>query len=555
MCGLGLGGSLFVKAMLEDAKLLERYRSEGSEEAFAALVRRYLDLVYSVAYRQLGEYSHLASDVCQEVFLALARKGKTLGPDVVLVGWLYRSAVFAAKTACRRERRRQAREALAMTENDEPRGGDEIDWSGIRHALDEAIGALGETDRDVVCLRYFENRSFAEIGERVGMSENAARMRLNRALDKLNKLLRRRGIRCTAAVLGGAIGQQATLAAPGGLSVSIASAALSGAATGLGGSTFGTALGLMNTMKVATGVASVASVIAVGVAVLQSTRLDSAQAALSDKVASKQRVQTDLSALRAELAELDASIAEARGRMVEPASVHGFTTEDFEIELEQWSLRVVGMARYLDLHPQLRIPELDALTDKDWLDVAKRFELDNEADYRKALSEVRSQAKWKFIGKIRDALMAYLEESGGEWPSDPRQLAAYADSVVTDQILERYRVAQPGEWGGRPWKERAAVESAIIERGQVDPVWDTEFLATESFSGYGHARSGAVEQKVASAIERFEAENQRTPADSSEVIPLLDGAVELDTLDDVFEALTQKPRALSEADESQLQDD
>src|SRR5579871_3098726 len=79
-----------------DSELLRRYADERSEVAFAELVRRHLDLVYSVALRQVAGDVHLAEDVAQQVFAALARKAGTLVGRPALSGWLYRSAHFTA---------------------------------------------------------------------------------------------------------------------------------------------------------------------------------------------------------------------------------------------------------------------------------------------------------------------------------------------------------------------------------------------------------------------------------------------------------------------------
>lgn len=164
--------------MIEDAELLRCYVEERSEGAFAQLVKRRVGLVYSVAVRQCGGDTHLAEDVTQRVFAHLARKAKELARRPVLSGWLYRSAQFAASDVVRGERRRRAREEEnhQMSEiSNEGRGADSgqgaVDWGKLRSVLDEAMGELGEEDRDAVALRFFEEKSFAEIGGRFALSE------------------------------------------------------------------------------------------------------------------------------------------------------------------------------------------------------------------------------------------------------------------------------------------------------------------------------------------------------------------------------------------------
>ncbi len=225
--------------MLDDAELLRRYAAEKSEAAFAEVVRRHLNLVYSIALRQVGGDVHLAEDVAQQVFAALARRAETLSRRPSLSGWLYRSTHFAASDVVRAERRRKARdhEALLMQSPDAPSAA--IDWDRVRPVLDAAIADLAERDRDAVTLRFLDGRSFAEIGAKLQLNENTARMRVERALDKLHAALARRGVTSTTAAVGIALAQQASVAAPAGLSAAVTGSALSSAAAGGGAALLG----------------------------------------------------------------------------------------------------------------------------------------------------------------------------------------------------------------------------------------------------------------------------------------------------------------------------
>ncbi|MEO5960946.1 MAG: sigma-70 family RNA polymerase sigma factor, partial [Opitutaceae bacterium] len=216
--------------LLEDAELLRRYVGEKSEEAFAQLVQRHLAPVYTVALRQVGRDAHLAEDVAQMVFTTLARKAASLTGRPVLGGWLYRTTHFAARDVVRAECRRRAREQVAEIVNDLPTGGSaEVDWEALRRVLDQMMEELRDADRDAVWLRFFEERSFAEIGAKLRLTENAARMRVERALEKLHAALARRGVRSTTAALATALAQQVSTAAPAGLAASVTGAALAGA--------------------------------------------------------------------------------------------------------------------------------------------------------------------------------------------------------------------------------------------------------------------------------------------------------------------------------------
>ncbi|HWA87621.1 MAG TPA: sigma-70 family RNA polymerase sigma factor [Opitutus sp.] len=158
-------GACYQATMSNDSELLRRYVFEKSEAAFTELVERHVNLVYAAALRQVGGDAHLAEDVTQRVFVALARKAAMLVRRPVISGWLYRSAQFAASDVVRAERRRRAREQEAQTMHDMTRNQESsTDWKKLRHVLDEAIGGLSERDRDIIVLRFFEGRAFAEIG-------------------------------------------------------------------------------------------------------------------------------------------------------------------------------------------------------------------------------------------------------------------------------------------------------------------------------------------------------------------------------------------------------
>jgi RNA polymerase sigma factor (sigma-70 family) len=216
--------------MPDDPELLRRYADSASEDAFAELVRRHIGTVYAAALRRVGGDAHLAEDVTQEVFTDLARKAGSLAQRGFLVGWLFVAARFAASKAVRRDRQRQAlwRKALAMTEREQAAAG-EPDWEALRPELDEAIGALRAAEREAILLYYFEQGTFEEVGRALAVSESGARMRVERALEKLRLSLRRRGITSTAAALAAALGTQAAAAVPASLSATITTSALAAA--------------------------------------------------------------------------------------------------------------------------------------------------------------------------------------------------------------------------------------------------------------------------------------------------------------------------------------
>lgn len=230
MSGFIAGGDTLLKMSAtvndSDVKLLARYHRQHAEDAFAEIVRRHLNLVYSAALRQVRS-PQLAEEVVQSVFTDLARHAAKLKPDTVLSAWLYQVTRRTAIDVVRREARRQLREQIAAEMNAMNATAD--DWTHVEPLLDEAMSALDETDRTAVLLRYFENKSLREVGHTLGASEEAARKRLSRAVERLREFFAKRGVSVGASGLVAVISANAIQAAPVGLAVSIsATAALAG---------------------------------------------------------------------------------------------------------------------------------------------------------------------------------------------------------------------------------------------------------------------------------------------------------------------------------------
>src|ERR1017187_8301058 len=208
---------------LDDITLLREYAETGSEAAFAALVERYVNLVYSTALRSIGN-PHAAEEITQAVFIILARKANKLPQHAVLSGWLYQTTRLTPANFLRGEIRRQKREQEAYMQSilNEP---EPKIWPHISPLLHDAMGQLGEKDRNAIVLRYFENKSLGEVGSALGASEDAAKMRVNRALDKLRKFFTKRGVTLSGMAIAGAVSANSVHAAPVGLAISTVAAA------------------------------------------------------------------------------------------------------------------------------------------------------------------------------------------------------------------------------------------------------------------------------------------------------------------------------------------
>ena len=202
-----------------DLQLLHAYAERRSDAAFAELVRRHIDLVYSAALRMVND-PHLAKDVSQGVFVALAGNANKLADHPVLSAWLHRTTRNIAAQTIRTDVRRRHREQEAAAMNEHP----ETDavWEEIAPHLDAALADLSEPDRDVVLLRYFENKPAQEMATILGISAEAAQKRVSRAVERLRENFAKRGITAGAACLAGVISANAVQAAPAGLAGSIA---------------------------------------------------------------------------------------------------------------------------------------------------------------------------------------------------------------------------------------------------------------------------------------------------------------------------------------------
>ena len=219
--------------MSEDAELLRQYAQSGSETAFAELVGRHLPLVYATALRQGCSDGALAKDVAQTVFIDLARKASSLLGRELLAGWLYTSTRLAASKAVRGDRRRQVREQIAASMQEQTTPPDsQSDQAELRLVLDEAMSELDAGERNAVLIKFFQGKELKEVGSALGISEDAARMRITRALANLQTLLKQRGVTITTVALGTALATEAAIAVPAGLAAGIAATAVASAAAG-----------------------------------------------------------------------------------------------------------------------------------------------------------------------------------------------------------------------------------------------------------------------------------------------------------------------------------
>lgn len=489
---------------MNDAELLKRYVQEGSEPAFTELVERHLNLVFAAALRQVGGDRHLAQDVAQTVFTDLARQASTLSARENVAGWLYTSARFAASKVVRTEQRRHAREQKAFSMADP--NDDAPAWEQIQPVLDEAIHDLNAGDRNALVLRFFQGKPLDQVGSDLGVTGDAARMRIDRALEKLKKLLGRRGVTTTVAGLAIVMTQQASTAAPAGLSAAIAGAALASTATTSAATFSILEIILMSKAKAALVVAVLAGA---SIPLVVQQRENSAlqerntqlsqqlgatlhhidplmeeNARLSNALASVQpsaRVDNELLKLRAEVAQLRAEKRATTNAQTMRAQALG------DDPLQE-TLRTLGdragrlKARVKDM-PERQIPELALVQEKDWLDAVARvagMETDDHA--RQALSNLRAAAKGAFGDAMKKALQKFADSNGGMMPANVSELAPYMPETTNIAMLERYKMLQSGMLDAAPRDQALIGESAPAVDDEYDTVFKFHRQGTSSSS-------------------------------------------------------------------------
>ncbi len=174
--------------------------------------------------------AHLAEDVTQSVFAALAQNARPLAEHPVLSGWLHRTAQNLAANVVRSEVRRRAREQEAVAMNELLAAEPDARWEDIAPQLDAALGELNEADRDALLLRYFERKSAPEMAAVLGISTEAAQKRVTRAVERLRERFCQRNVTIGASGLAAVITANAVQAAPAGLALTICTATLAGTA-------------------------------------------------------------------------------------------------------------------------------------------------------------------------------------------------------------------------------------------------------------------------------------------------------------------------------------
>lgn len=511
--------------MNDDMALVREFAARQSEPAFAALVERHLGLVHSAAVRQVGD-PHLAEEITQAVFVLLARKARSLGPDTILSAWLYRATRYAAADMLKIQRRRQRREQEAYMQStvNEP----DV-WAQVAPLLDDAMAELRDRDRTALVLRFFENKPAREIAGALKLTEDAAQKRVTRALEKLRGIFAKRGVTLTGAAIAGAVSANAMQAVPVGLAAKIFPAAV------LAGTTVATTTAIvMTTLQKAVVGAALAA--AVGTGIYQARQASNARAEvealkqqqrpLADQIRQWARERDEaasrIAGLREEVERLNRNTVELLRLRAEVARLRSDsqaradpqkTRADaaMQAEMKAWLSRVDQLKQRFEQTPGAKIPELRFLTEQDWLGVARSNLLKTDEDYRKAMAEARLQAATQFGMVVQGPLREFAGANNGQFPANLSQLEPYFKQPADGTVLQRYQIIPgiylgdaAGGFGGWVITQKALVDEqedshvAIAAdgfllrgvRAETDGAWDA------AISAFATANNGHLPKSI-----------------------------------------------------------
>ena len=524
---------------LDDNALLREFAERRSEPAFAALVARHVNQVYSVALRHTRN-PHAAEEITQAVFVLLARKAGALGKGVILSGWLYQTARLTAVTLLRGNIRRAQREQEVLMQNlSDDSAADP--WPQIAPLLDDAMAGLSETDRHAVVLRYFDGKSLREVGAALGGSEDAAKMRVNRAVEKLRAFFTQRGVTLSAAGVAAAIAANSVQSAPIGLAAAVTTAALS-----VTGTTTATVIAAATKTIAMTTLQK--TLVTVAVAVLagagiyearqaaqlrgQNQTLQQAQSPLAEQLRQLQRERDDatnrLTWLRDELAkgksnnlELLKLRSEVARLRVPNSDITKTPADAREALMKSWLAREDKLKQVVEQNADKTIPDLKLLSDQDWLNAAREAKFDTDQDVRHTLANLRHMAENAFAVAASGAVSKYMEANHHQFPTDLTQLQPYFDMPMDDAILQRWGIvpqtAMPNQRMGGDWviTEKVPVDRELDQRWAIGP-------GSYGCSSYPSSETAGAISAIDPALKAYAAANDgKEPTDPSQILPYL----------------------------------
>jgi len=520
-----------------DQELLGEYAGCQSEPAFAELVRRHVDHVYSAARRMVCD-AHLAQDVTQGVFVALAQQARQLTERPVLSGWLHRTAQHLAANVVRTEVRRRGREQEAVIMNELLSTSPDATWTDIAPQLDAALGELSEADREVLLLRYFERKSAQEMAAILGISDEAAQKRVNRAVDRLRDYFSQRNVTIGASALAVVLSANVVHAAPAGLAATITTSSL------LAGTALHTATVIATTQTIAMTLIQKTLITATLAVVAGAGVYEARQAAqlrqqnlvlqqqlspLAEQLLALQRERDDatnrLAGLEAELAankNNNLELLKLRGTLAQArAATAGEASNDSRAAMvKAWLAREDQLKQLAQQYPDKVIPEFQLLSEQQWMDEAMNAKFDTDKEIQQELAYLRRTAENNFAMILQPALKKYLEANNNQFPTDLSQLDPYFSQPVGEDIMQRWEIAPASV------NPRVGVGDTIItEKAAVDESLDSRWAIGANGYGTGNYESadiGAALAVIKPALKAYAAANNgNQPTDASQVVPYL----------------------------------
>lgn len=519
-------------------QLLDDYARCRSETAFAELVRRHVDFVYSAALRMVCD-AHLAEDVTQDVFVALAQNARPLAERPVLSGWLHRTAQNLAANAVRADVRRRVREQEAATMNELLSSTPDASWEHISPQLDAALGELSESDRDALLLRYFERKSAQEMAQILGLSDEAAQKRVHRAVERLREYFSKRNVTIGASGLAVVISANAVQAAPVKLAANISTAAAL-AGTAVHTSTLIAAGKTIAMTTIQKTFVTAALAVAAGAGIYEARQaaqwhgqyraLQQQQAPLAEQIQQLQRERDEATNRLASLLAENEQMKSGQNTK-ELLKLRGQVGQ-LRQELQGLpAARAALLKRKLAEMPDKGIPELNLLSDKNWQEVAWNADLDTDDGVRVALRNARSKAVEIFLNLTRPALKKYLAANDDMLPSSLLILKPYYDAPVTDDMLQRYSFLQTG-------KLSSNLSEDVLK--ETAPTVDDEYDSVHrmSMTGAGGGSFNNVEHEIEEAAWHFAINNNgQPPSDPSQIVSYLNKSIDAATVQKYFDQI------------------
>lgn len=412
-----------------DADLLRDYVRSGSEAAFSVLVEKYLGMVLGIARRRTGS-STLAEDVAQNVFTIFARKARGLKATPTIAGWIHRVAMVECAAALRKEHNRDQKMKRVTEQLLNDAEGQDV-WLDVHPHLDEVIDELSPGDRNIVLLRFWENKSFREIAATVGKTEGASQKQAERALEKLSRKLRRRGVAISAAALttGFATALTAT-AAPAALVTTISQGALTAAPTLTTGTLILKSIEAMTYAKTKTALAvAVVAAVPLGIQWKTNQHLQQQLIQLEGKVASQ---PTTAKAPSAAPLSNSAPTTSSILRPEKPTarSVTPTDAVDLTAQWRQALYQTDPLKRSLAINTLL-----NSLTPENALEIAAVFDAAHQTGARYTEEHKMFMRAWGAVDGA-NALRHALDQAG-ETKGSPVVLSAIAGWATTDPTAAR----------------------------------------------------------------------------------------------------------------------